>query len=44
MFPQGFFNDATLFIAAAVIVEALVIWGIAWGYLRFSEKRMVPQK
>jgi len=44
MFPQGFFNDATLFIAAAVIVEALVIWGIAWGYLRFSDKRMVPQK
>ncbi len=34
MFPQGFFNDAALFAAAATIGEALIIGGIAWGLLR----------
>ena len=33
MFPQGFFNDATLFIAAAAIGEAIIIGGITWGLL-----------
>lgn len=31
MFPEGFFNDATLFIAGAAIVEAITVGGIAWG-------------
>ncbi|OGO02430.1 MAG: hypothetical protein A2Y59_06140 [Chloroflexi bacterium RBG_13_52_14] len=34
MFPQSFFNDATLFIAAGTILEAAVIGGIAWVLLR----------
>lgn len=38
MFPEGFFKDAALFIAGAAILEALVIGGIAWGYLRLSRK------
>jgi integral membrane protein (TIGR01906 family) len=38
MFPEGFFNDATLFIAAAAIIEALIIGGIAWGFLRLRKK------
>ena len=38
MFPEGFFNDATLFIAAAAIIEALIIGGIAWGFLRLKNK------
>ena len=33
MFPQGFFNDAALFIAAAAIGEAIIIGGVAWGVL-----------
>jgi len=32
MFPQGFFFDAALFVAAATIVEALIIGGIAWYF------------
>ncbi|MEE8469909.1 MAG: TIGR01906 family membrane protein [Dehalococcoidia bacterium] len=31
MFPQEFFNDATLFVAGAAIAEAIIIAGIAWG-------------
>jgi integral membrane protein (TIGR01906 family) len=38
MFPQGFFNDATLFIAGGTILEAAVIGGIAWGFLRLNKK------
>ncbi len=38
MFPEGFFNDATLFVAAAAIIEALIISGIAWGFLRLRKK------
>ena len=38
MFPQGFFNDATLFLATGTILEAAVIGGIAWGFLRFRKK------
>lgn len=33
MFPQGFFNDAALFVVAAAIGEAIIIGGIAWGIL-----------
>lgn len=38
MFPEGFFRDAALFIVGAVILEALIVAGIAWGYLRLSRK------
>ncbi|UCC61062.1 MAG: TIGR01906 family membrane protein [Dehalococcoidia bacterium] len=31
MFPQGFFNEAALFVAGATIVEAIMIAGAAWG-------------
>jgi len=38
MFPQGFFNDATLFLAGGTILEAAIIGGIAWGILRLGKK------
>ena len=38
MFPEGFFSDAALFIAGAVIVEAIVIWAAAWAFLRWRGK------
>ena len=38
MFPQGFFNDATLFIAAGTILEAIIIGGIAWVLLRWKRE------
>ena len=33
MFPQGFFNDAALFVGAATIGEAVIFGGIAWGFI-----------
>ena len=33
MFPQGFFSDAALFVAAAAIGEAIIIGGVAWVVL-----------
>lgn len=38
MFPDGFFRDATLFIVAAIIGEAIIIGGISWGLLRLRTK------
>jgi len=38
MFPQGFFNDGALFVAAAAIGEAVIIGGIAWGILALRGK------
>lgn len=38
MFPQEFFNDAALFVAAAAIGEAIIIGGIAWGFLKLRGK------
>ena len=38
MFPQGFFNDAALFVAAAAIGEAIIIGGVAWGILKLRGK------
>ncbi len=35
MFPEGFFLDATLFIALATTIEALLIGGVSWGALRW---------
>ena len=33
MFPQGFFNDAALFVGVATIGEAVILGGIAWGFI-----------
>jgi len=38
LFPQGFFNDAALFVAAAAIGEAIIIGGVAWGILALRGK------
>ncbi len=38
MFPEGFFNDAALFVGGAIILEAIIIGGLAWGYLRLRSK------
>ena len=38
LFPQGFFNDAALFVAAAAIGEAIIIGGVAWGVLALRGK------
>ena len=39
MFPEGFFNDATLFVAGAIIVEAMVIGGIGLGFVLIKRKK-----
>lgn len=39
LFPQGFFSDATLFIAGATIVEALIIGGVGLGLLLARRRR-----
>jgi len=38
MFPEGFFNDATLFIVGAIIFEALVIGGAGLGFVLVKRK------
>ncbi|MFC1962508.1 TIGR01906 family membrane protein [Chloroflexota bacterium] len=38
MFPQGFFYEATLFIALATLVEAILLDGLCWAYLRVNPK------
>lgn len=42
MFPQGFWLDATVLIAGLTVVEAAIIGGVAWMYLRRREKRAQP--
>ncbi len=39
MFPEGFFYDATFFIAGAAIVEALIIGGAGVGFLLRERRR-----
>lgn len=34
MFPEGFFYESALFVAAATIAEAVIISGIVWGISR----------
>ena len=38
MFPEGFFNDAALFIGGAIILEAIIIGVAVWGFLRWKGK------
>jgi integral membrane protein (TIGR01906 family) len=38
MFPQGFFNDASMFVAGATMVEAIIIAGAAWGLPRLIRR------
>jgi integral membrane protein (TIGR01906 family) len=38
MFPEGFFNDAALFIGEAIILEAIIISVAAWAFLRRKGK------
>ncbi|MBI4302183.1 MAG: TIGR01906 family membrane protein [Chloroflexi bacterium] len=40
MFPQGFFFDATMFIAGAVVVEAALLIGIAGAYLKLIKRKV----
>jgi len=45
IFPQGFFNDAALFVAAAAVGEAIIIGGISWGFLKLrgrTKKEAAP--
>ena len=41
MFPEGFFYDATLFIAGATAIEALLIGGISGGLLLRKRRRVL---
>jgi len=38
MFPEGFFNDAALFIGGAIILEAIIIGVAAWGLWKWKGK------
>ena len=38
MFPEGFFNDAALFVGGAIILEAIIIGVAAWGFLKRRRK------
>jgi len=39
MFPSGFFNMATLFIAGAIVIEAIIICVVSYGVLGLGRKR-----
>ena len=41
MFPQGFFNEAALYVAAASIMEAIIIAGAAWGLPKLIRRLQV---
>jgi len=38
MFPEGFFNDAALFVGGAIILEAIIIGAVGWALLRRKGK------
>jgi len=38
MFPEGFFNDAALFVGGAIIIEAIIVGAAAWALLRWKGK------
>ncbi|MBI2166224.1 MAG: DUF1461 domain-containing protein [Chloroflexi bacterium] len=39
IFPEGYFLDATMFIALASLVQALIVAVASWWYLRWRKKR-----
>ena len=41
MFPEGFFFDATMLIALATVLEALLIGGVSWTALRWRTRSEV---
>jgi integral membrane protein (TIGR01906 family) len=41
LFPQGFWFDATMFCALGTVVMALVLAGVAGGYLLITRKRKI---
>ena len=47
MFPQGFFNDAALFVAGGAILEAIIIGAVTWGIVavrrRQKQQAWLPQ-
>lgn len=42
LFPQNFWYDATMFCALGTVVMAVVLAGVAGGYLIFTRKRAIP--
>ena len=42
LFPQGFWYDATLFCALGAVVGAVILGGLAGGYLWISRSRATP--
>ncbi len=44
LFPQGFWYDATLFCALGTAAGAVVLGGVAGGYLLFTRSRATPQE
>ena len=40
MFPEGFFNYAAMFVGAAAIVEAIIIAGVSWGFMKIRGKTL----
>jgi len=43
LFPQGFWYDATLFCALSTAGLAIILGGVAGGYLLVSRRRAVSQ-
>ena len=39
LFTEGFFLDATMFVAAGVVVQALLMAAVAWGVRRWASRR-----
>ncbi len=44
LFPQGFWYDAAIFCALATVGLAIILGGVAGGYLVFSRRRVTPRK
>lgn len=42
MFPQGFWYDAAMFCALATATGAVILGGVAGGYLLFTRRKAVP--
>lgn len=42
LFPQNFWYDATMFCALGTVVMAVILAGVAGGYLIFTRRRAIP--